>query len=369
MRFFLLIIGISIYSFADFRKEDLSLEEKIGQILLVHFNGEVATEEARELIQDLHVGGVIYYNWANRLDSPSQVKELSNGLQEYVKQTKHQIPLFIAVDQEGGRVCRLRNGFSFIPSSQVIATTYNDDEAYRLGKLIAKELIQVGINMNLAPVVDVNSNPKNIVIGDRAYSNDPLCVEHFANIFVKAFQEEGLIGTLKHYPGYGEVVVDPHEDLPMNCKSLDELEQVELFPYKKLATSCDVIMTAHILVPAFDPKKCATLSKQAISYLRHSIGFDGVVMADSLIMEGVVNQCGSVDQVVIEALNAGCDILMLGGKLLNGEKKGFELNLEDIKRIQRRLIDAIESGEVSIERLDAAVEKVLRLKNRYEKKD
>ena len=179
--------------------------------------------------------------------------------------------------------------------------------------------------MNLAPVVDVDSNPNNPVIASRSFGADPERVAAFGARALSGYKEAGVIATLKHFPGCGDVAVDPHEDLPVIRKTKEELERVELLPFARLASSADAIMTAHILVPALDPDHCATLSKKTLAYLREIIGFDGVIVADSLVMEGVVKQCGTVDEAAILALEAGCDFLILGGKLLVGARAGFEL--------------------------------------------
>ncbi|MBP9841064.1 MAG: glycoside hydrolase family 3 protein [Simkaniaceae bacterium] len=219
--------------------------------------------------------------------------------------------------------------------------------------------------MNLAPVVDINSNPQNPVIGIRSFGETPATVLAFGSHALKGYKKAHLIATLKHFPGHGDVSTDSHEDLPIVHKSKKALEELELLPFIKLASSADAIMTAHLLVPALDPKHCSTLSKKTLTYLKDTLGFQGVIVSDSLVMDGVLKTCGTVDEAAIRALKAGCDILILGGKLLTGEHAGFELSVADIKRVHQSLVEAVKQGRISEERLNQAVTKILTLKNRY----
>ncbi len=335
---------------------DITLEEKVGGLLMVHVHGD---EDARVLIQEVGVGGVIYYDWCNPLHTLGEIKCFSDGLQKLAK-----VPLLIAADQEGGRVCRFKDAFTKVPENGEMK---NPKCARVIARLIGNEMHVAGINMNLAPVVDVNSNPNNPVIGGRAYSSDPLEVAIFGKEALKGYQDARIITTLKHFPGHGDTEVDSHEGVPMVNKSLSELESMGLVPFRLLASEADAIMTAHILVPALDPDNCATLSKNTIGYLRETIGFQGVVITDSLVMEGVLKKCKSVDEAAIQALNAGCDILLLGGKLLSGEKSGFELSVNDIKRIHRAILEAVMDGRILESRIDEARARVMNLRLRLPK--
>lgn len=360
----LMAILTPLYCFATYSQQGMTLEEKVGQVLMVHFNGESANEAAQTLVQDTKVGGIIYYNWSNGLNSPEQVRTLSNGLQKFTNSNPHPIPLLIAVDQEGGRVMRLTNGFTKFPSNRDLASTLNPELAFDAARTMGKELKAVGVNMNLAPVVDVNNNPKNVIMGDRSFGNNVETVVAYAEKALAGYKEANVIATLKHYPGYGDVSVDPHEDLPIIHKTKEELEKVELAPFAQLAPLVDAIMTAHILVNALDPDNCSTLSKKTLDYLRESIGFNGLIISDSLVMQGVVKKCKTVDEAAIQALQAGCDMLILGGKLLSGEHAGFELTVTDIKRVHNSIVKAVQSGRLSEERINDAVERVLNLKNK-----
>lgn len=357
-------LGTSCCFGSDLLKK-MSLEEKVGQILMVHFHGEVANDDAKILVQDAKVGSIIYYNWSNGLTSPAQVQVLSAGLQQLAKENRIPIPLLIAADQEGGVVARLQSGFTSFPGNRALGETSDPNLAKLSALAMGQELQAVGINMNLAPVVDVNSNPRNPTIGVRSFGDHPEIVIAFGKKSLEGFKQAEVIATLKHFPGYGDVAVDPHEDLPVIRKSKVELEQVELLPFAKLASFADAIMTAHILVPALDPENCSTLSEKTLGYLRNVIGFQGVIVADSLVMDGVLKKCHSVDEASIAALNAGCDLLILGGKLLVGEHTGFELTTADVQRIHSSIVKAVKSGRVTEANLNRAVERILKLKERY----
>jgi beta-N-acetylhexosaminidase len=343
----------------------MTLEEKVGQLLMVHFHGETANAEAQILIQETKVGGIIYYNWSNGLYSQTQVATLSAGLQKLTENNRIPLPLLIAADQEGGIVSRLRQGFTEFPGNKALGMTGDPALAEAAAFAMGQELYSVGINMNLAPVVDINTNPQNPVIGLRSFGEDPETVIAFGEQALNGYKRAHIISTLKHFPGYGDVSVDPHSALPLVNKSKAELESTELLPFAQLAASADAIMTAHILVPALDEENCATLSEKTLTYLRETLGFQGVIVADSLVMEGVLTKCGTVDEASIAALNAGCDLLILGGKLLIGEHSGFELTTPAVQRIHNSLVQAVKEGRIQEARLDQAVEKILTLKKRY----
>lgn len=345
--------------------QEMSLEEKIGQLLIVHFHGESANEDAKTLIQTVHVAGFIYYNWANGLHSPQQVRELSHGLQKIAEANRLPIPLYIAVDQEGGPVARLTQGFTLFPSNQAVGLSQNPYLAKDNALAMGTEMSAVGINLNLAPVVDINSNPKNPIIGPRSFGETPDIVISFAKCALDGYHQADIMTTLKHFPGHGDVSVDSHIDLPVLKKSKAELEKMELLPFIALAGHTEMIMTAHILVEGLDPEHCTTLSKPSLDYLRQQIGFKGVIVSDSLVMEGVLKNGLSVDEAAIRAVEAGCDLLILGGKQLIGSEISLELNTADVQRIHHALCDAERKGRLSMERIDEAVQRNLDLKRRW----
>jgi beta-N-acetylhexosaminidase len=364
MRKIFLFCFLSIACFG-YSAKDLSLEEKVGQLLMVHFKGQQANDDAKTLVNDIKVGGFIYYNWANGLTSPEQVKSLGLGLQKLAKETQLSIPLFIAADQEGGLVARLSQGFTIFPGNKALGMTGKPRLAEQSAYAMGKELQAVGVNFNLSPDVDVNINPRNPVIGIRSFSDLPELVVIFGEKALLGYRKAGIITSLKHFPGHGDVEIDSHQDLPVVNKSKEQLDKTELLPFAWLADQADTIMTAHLLVPALDPDHCSTLSKKTLDFLKKDLGFKGAIISDSLVMEGVLKKCGTVDEAAIQALRAGCDILILGGRQLIGGNNNIELTVTDVKRIHQNLVAAVKSGRISEQRVDEAVEKVLALKLRY----
>ena len=321
---------------------EMSLAEKVGQVLICHVHGDKAGDDARQLIQGLGIGGVIYYNWANGDLKKEEWAALSSELQALAK-----IPLIIAVDQEGGRVCRMKRGFSTEPCQQELSER-EPREIYRIVEERGKELKAAGVTLNLAPVVDVGS-------GDRHFSKEVEKVTECAGAMLDGFHAAGIQGTLKHFPGLGKAVVDSHECMPV-------VHEVEMGPFFALAAKADAIMTAHVMVPHLDSEHCATLSENILTILRRAPGFNGAIISDSLIMGGVLEQAKTVDEAAICALKAGCDALILGGALLEGERVGFELTTEDVIRIHGNLVEAVEKGRIPIGRLNQAVVNVLKMK-------
>lgn len=342
---------LSVHLFAS------SLEEKVGQLMIVHFNGTETNEEARQLIQEAHVGGFILFNWANGLTSPEQVRNLTTGLQKLTK-----TPLWICIDQEGGPVKRLQEGFEGFPGNREMVEKYKPEEIDQVATKSAQQLRSLGINMNLAPVVDVSN--KISYIAPRTFGDDPDIVVQFAEPIIKAYRKEKVLAVPKHFPGYGTVTIDPHTDLPINHKTIVELFRSDLRPFSRLHP--DAIMTAHILLPAVDPKSCATLSKPILQdLLRKDVGFHGLVLSDSLVMEALLKNCETIEEAAIQAVNAGCDLLILGGKQILDSQKGFELTVSDNLRIHQALLNAVKTGRISNERLEEAVQRSLLLKKRY----
>lgn len=330
----------------------MTLEEKVGQILMVHFHGEEVNDEARFLIEKLHVGGIIYYNWANGLTSFEQVKQLSEGLQKHAT-----TPLLIAVDQEGGVVTRLKNGFTPLPTPREVGQG-KVKAAKQLAKKSGQEMKRAGITLNLAPVADIATNPS-APLYSRSYGSDPKTVAAFVAAVVEGYSEAGILATLKHFPGIGGVTLDTHEGLPTLHKSSEELERWELVPFHVKAP---LIMPGHILVPAIDPIYPATFSTALLNNtLRHDLHFEGVVISDSLVMEGAL-QGRTIEEVALLAFNAGCDILLLGGKLLSLENR--ELTSKEIASVHATLCQAVRDGRITQTKLDTSVSRILKLKNR-----
>lgn len=337
----------------------LTLEEKVGQLLIVRFEGHVANLEAEKLIREAHVGGFIYYPWANGLNDPSQVKLLSESLQKLSS-----IPLWICIDQEGGPVSRLGEGFPTFLGNREIAQTqtpsFAQQQAYNLGK----HLRSVGINVNLAPVVDVSGDPHSF-IAKRTYGNDPAIVTEFAYHALLGYTQAGILAVMKHFPGCGDAQIDPHQSVPILSKSIEELEQKELYPFKKLHPYALGIMTTHIQVPSLDPFHCATLSHAITTgILRKNWSYQGLILSDSLVMGGLLDICPSIEEIAIRALEAGCDLLLFGGRQLEYRLKD-EVPVDAILRVHKAIVRAVQKGRIPLSRIEESVERNLHFKKYF----
>ncbi len=346
----------------------MTLSEKVGQLFMTYIEGEEITIENENFLRESHLGGIIVYSFANKLDDPSQINNLCTQAQEISLDELGQ-PLLIAADQEGGKVQRLRTHFTLFPGNATLGEkdpSLTNDVYQAMGE----EMLSVGVNMNLAPVVDPNNNPDNPVIGNRAFHSYPQEVAILGKKAIEGLDNAGVIPCIKHFPGHGDVTVDSHLALPVVMKQMNELEQMELFPFRSLVPYTPVIMTAHILYPFIDPSACATTSSYFMhKLLREELGFSGVVITDSLTMKGVLQMHGSIEEAAIEAFLAGCDILLIGNDKLIGND-GHLLTERDIshydlvKKVIATFIKAIEEGRISEKRVDESLKRIIALKKR-----
>ncbi|MBM2804953.1 MAG: Beta-N-acetylhexosaminidase [Deltaproteobacteria bacterium] len=282
-----------------------TLRQKIGQMFLVGCQGESLTRDEQLIYAEYQFGGFILFK--RNCVEPEQILSLCGSLWEAADKT----PPFIAIDQEGGRVHRLPQPFTHFPASARIGEMRNADLARRLGRATAEELKLVGINLNFAPVLDVDSNPANPIIGDRAFGADPQQVIEIAAAWTQGLRDGGVIPCGKHFPGHGDTANDSHLEQPKVRKSLDELRSVELPPF---AHSCrnriESLMTAHVLYPALDPNFPATLSENIVTgLLRHQLGYDGVIFSDDMEMKAISDNYG-VKQATALAVRAGVNVLL-----------------------------------------------------------
>jgi beta-N-acetylhexosaminidase len=277
-----------------------------GQLFMVGIPGPRVDAAARELVRDLRVGGVILF--ARNLEGPEQVWELTRDLQRESLQATGR-PLLIAVDQEGGKVQRLRAPFTLIPPARELGTANNPQAVERLARQVARELALVGINMNLAPVLDVARGP-HCPQWDRSYGSDPARVATLGLAAIRGYLAGGVLPVAKHFPGLGDTHTDSHQELPA-AESGDPERQVDLFPFREAAVAqVPAMMTAHVRVPAWDPRP-ATLSPVALQHwLRGKLGFSGVIITDDLEMGAIAAQM-PVTQGAREALAAGADLLLI----------------------------------------------------------
>ncbi len=286
---------------------DVSLEAAFfGQLLMLGIPGPGLDGVARELVRELKVGGIILF--ARNLESPGQVWQLTHDLQRQAREVGSP-PLLIALDQEGGPVQRLKAPFTLIPAARELGTTATPAVVEDLSRRVARELALVGVNMNLAPVLDVARSP-DCPQWTRAYSQDPRQVARFAGAAIRGYSAGGVIPVAKHFPGLGDTVVDSHQILP-SAQSTDPTRETDLLPFREAVTAgVPAVMTAHLLAPLWDARP-ATLSAVALQgWLRQKLGFQGVVITDDLEMGAIAGRL-SVAQAAREALAAGADLLLI----------------------------------------------------------
>jgi beta-N-acetylhexosaminidase len=339
--------------------KSMSVKEKVGQMLMPDFrnwNGQPVTEmndEIRELVKKYHLGGVILFR--ENVVTTEQTVRLVN---EY-KKANEDYGLLLSIDQEGGIVTRLQSGTDF-PGNMALGATRSTELAESVGHAIGSELHSLGINMNLAPVLDVNNNPDNPVIGVRSFGEDPQLVADLGTAYTKGLQNAGMAATAKHFPGHGDTAVDSHLGLPSVPHDKERLLEVELYPFQQaMNEGIDAVMTAHVTFPKIDPTTVkskkdgtdialpATLSYEVLTNLmRKEMGFEGVISTDALNMKAIADHFGAVD-AVIRAVNAGTDIILM------------PVGLEEVAN---GLYEAVEKGEITEERLNESVERLLTLK-------
>lgn len=334
--------------------EELTLEQKVGQMFICGFDDITANEHARALIEQFHVGGIIYFR--RNVRSLSQLSALSASLQELAA-AGDQPPLFIAIDQEGGMVARIdQDGISRIPGNMALGAAGGEEDAYAASKICARELRSVGVNMNFAPCLDVNNNPRNPVIGVRSFGEDPEAVARLGCAVIRGYQEEAVSATAKHFPGHGDTSVDSHLGRASVPHDRERLNRVELVPFvKAIREGVDAIMTAHVSFPAIeDSGYPATLSRPVLTgLLREEMGFQGLIVTDCLEMHAISKQYGVAEGAVL-AILAGADSVLVS-----------HTYAEQAAAVQA-VIEAVRTGRIPESRIDASVERILTLKRRQQ---
>lgn len=280
-----------------------------GQLFSVGFEGTTPPASLMARVAAREVGAVMLFR--PNVVSPEQVAALVGRLRREVKEGP---PLVVSVDQEGGRVQRLRAPLTEWPPMQVVGAEPDRARIETLGRFVGEELAALGIGWNLAPVLDVHTNPQNPVIGDRAFATTPEGVIEAALAFWRGLRKAGVAGCGKHFPGHGDTDVDSHLDLPVVTHDEARLRAVELFPFAAaIAAGCEALMTAHVVYPAFDAERPATLSKRiATDLLRRELGFTGLLVSDDLQMKAVADRFGT-EELIVESLNAGVDHFLMRG--------------------------------------------------------
>lgn len=318
------------------------------------FHGYAASDEVRRLVRDFGVGHVILF--ARNVDTPEQVAELVRELQSVAREARHEEPLLVAVDQEGGNVARLREPWTVWPPAEALGRAGSEDLARRMGEALAGELSACGIRMDFAPVMDVNTYPASPVIGalGRSFGDDPDLVGRLGSAMIRALQQGGVAACAKHFPGQGDTRVDSHHELPVIDHPRSRLEDVELRPFRKaIEAGVTGMMTAHVLVRELDEDLPATLSPRVVrELLRGTLAFDGVVFSDDMDMKAIAARWTPGESAVL-AVQAGCDVVEFCAD--------HDAQVEALEG----LIRAVESGAISWTDLDDACERVRRLKRRF----
>ncbi|OUN06418.1 beta-N-acetylhexosaminidase, partial [Flavonifractor sp. An9] len=325
----------------------MTTQEKVGQLLVAGIGGTGAGEDGLQAVQDYQVGGVILFG--RNVESADQLADLTNELKAL---NGDNIPLFLCVDQEGGRVDRMPPEVDDLPSAYDYIAGGGDP--LERGKVLSAQCAAFGFNLDFSTCLDIWSNPDNTVIGDRAYGSDPDTVTRVGLAVNEGLEQGGVIPVVKHFPGHGDTSTDSHVDLPVVDKTAEQLKEFELIPFQAAideGTPC--VMVAHILMTQIDPDLPASLSPEVVTgLLRQELGFDGVVCTDDLTMGAISNTYG-MGEAAVMAVEAGCDLLLVCHET------------DNLTAARDALLSAVDAGRISMERLDESVYRILSLKQEY----
>lgn len=329
--------------------DSLTVEEKVGQLLLAGIEDTTAGEDAAAAIQQFHVGSIILFR--RNVENCAQAAELVSQLRAL---NGNGIPLIIAADEEGGLVSRMPGEVTDLPSAYTYGSVRDEALCLRLGQALAAQCSAIGVNCDFAPVADVWSNPDNTVIGKRAFSSDADTVAQLVPRVMEGLSQYGVIPVVKHFPGHGDTAVDSHYDLPVVTKTADELEAVELKPFRAaIEAGAPAVMVTHLLVREIDDTLPATLSPKVVDgLLREELGFEGVVFTDDLTM-GAISDSYGMGEAAVLAVEAGCDVLLV----CHGS--------DNLRAACEALLEAVTSGRIPLSRLDESVYRILKLKSDY----
>ncbi|KAH2459376.1 hypothetical protein KXW63_001598 [Aspergillus fumigatus] len=329
------------------------LRKKAGQLFAVGFHGVVPSPEIKTLIHEYGIGGIVLFK--RNIQNAMQLQSLTLALQEEARLAGHEYPLFIGIDQENGLVTRISPPIAAqLPGPMALGATHSPELAYQVGQVTGETLRFFGINMNYAPVCDINSEPLNPVIGPRSPGDDPEFVGRFASAAAQGLREQKIIPSVKHFPGHGDTAVDSHYGLPVIEKTREQLERCELIPFRRtVAEGVEAVMTAHISLPAIgDGKLPATLSADVLSILRNEMQFEGMIITDCLEMDGIRATYGT-EQGAVLSLEAGSDSIMICHT--------YAVQVASIQKV----CEAVQSGQLSASRLEEAYRRVVKLKSKF----
>ncbi len=298
--------------------------DNYGQLIISGIKGLSLSTEEVTFIKNEKLGGIILFS--HNFQDPAQLAELVNSIQKL----RDEYPLFISVDQEGGRVQRFKTHFSQFPSMMDLARMDSPKLVFEVHQIIAKELAACGINLSFSPVCDILTNPENKVIGDRAYGSDAETVEKYISAAIRGLQTSGLLSCAKHFPGHGSTTKDSHFDLPLVKTTLQELKQREMIPFIKASKSrVEFMMMAHLMVDALDDKLPTSLSPKAYEFLRSETKFTKIVITDDMEMKAIADKY-TIEQTAVMALNAGTDMLLY--RFMEDADKALKAIREAVKK-------------------------------------
>ncbi|MGB7341306.1 MAG: glycoside hydrolase family 3 protein [Phototrophicaceae bacterium] len=335
--------------------EQLSLEQKVGQMFVMSFFGSQLNIEATDLLASWQPGAVVLL--PSNLETPQQITQLTNAIQSTLV-ANDGLPAFIAVDQEGGIIAHLEEGFTRWAVPSLLTATQNPDLAYEFGQALGTELRAVGINMNLAPVADLQTNLDNPIIGRRSFGHDPALVSPIIASVIDGMQDNGVMATVKHFPGHGDTVADSHLELPLLNLSQDDLLQRELLPFiSAIEADTGAVMVAHIYFPQIDSESDtpSSLSSNIINgILRDTLNYQGLVITDALDMDAI-DTVYSPAEAAIRAIEAGNDLILLGA----------HISPQNQIDAMQAVVDAVRAGIIAETRIDASVNRILQAKDRF----
>ncbi len=335
----------------------MTLEQKVGQLFLVFFNGQDLSPSLLRSIRDYHVGGIVFFQ--SNIVSARQTAALINAAQQEAISSTLGVPLFVAADQEGGLIARMPPPAPAFPSQMALGAVDDPDLVARVAQAQSRLIKALGFNMNLAPVLDVNDNADNPIIGTRSFSADPAIVAKLGTRMLQTYRANGVVAVAKHFPGHGSTSVDSHNALPTVRKSAAEIEALELAPFKSAVQGgVDALMTGHIVYPAIDNSGLpATLSSNILQgVLRKQLGYTGLIMSDSMSMDAIDSRY-TVAEATVMAFRAGVDIIAIGADL--------GVTPAEARRDYQVLLRAIRKDSGLQERLDQSVRRILLTKSRY----
>ncbi|HKY20667.1 MAG TPA: beta-N-acetylhexosaminidase [Vicinamibacterales bacterium] len=331
------------------------LRRRIGQLLIGSFSGSVIPVELRSMAREFDLGGITLFGRLGNIESPGQVGELAFD----VRNLGRELPGWVGIDQEGGRVARLRSPFTEWPPMAVLGRSGDSELARKFAEALAAELSAVGISLDYAPVLDIHTNPQNPVIGDRALGEKPETVATLGRVIIEELQRAGVAACGKHFPGHGDTATDSHVELPIVEHPPDRLRAVEFLPFKAaIDARVAFIMTAHVLVTSIDDERPATLSPRIVkNILRDELGFTGVIVSDDLEMRAIANSY-SPGEAAVAAIEAGCDAVLMCGV---GPHADIELQAQALEA----LVHAVEDDRLPVKQVEAALERNRQAKERF----